>query len=310
MSKKYYWLKLKEDFFRQKEIKKLRKIAGGDTYTIIYLKMQLLSLQNEGVLKYEGVEENIAEQIALEIDEDVDNVQITLSFLMANKLIEEISKTDFFLVKANDCIGKEVDSAARVRAYRERKKQEEKRIEEEKNKLLQCNGDVTKSNTEKEIDIDIEKEIDIDKDTINSISSTEVQQIINTWNSLGLQNIKFIKNNTNRYKMLNARIKEYGMDTFLQAINNIRNSSFLKGQNNRNWTITFDWLIKPNNFIKVLEGNYDDKENKGGFNNEPRSNTSKNNEPSKGESKEEHDAEYWKEQNRILDEMLDSYLQM
>ena len=304
MSKKYYWLKLKEDFFRQKEIKKLRKIAGGDTYTIIYLKMQLLSLQNEGVLKYEGVEENIAEQIALEIDEDVDNVQITLSFLMANKLIEEISKTDFFLVKANDCIGKEVDSAARVRAYRERKKQEEKRIEEEKNKLLQCNGDVTKSNTEIEIDIEKEKDKDIDKDTINSISSTEVQQIINTWNSLGLQNIKFIKNNTNRYKMLNARIKEYGIDTFLQAINNIKNSSFLKGQNNRNWTITFDWLIKPNNFIKVLEGNYDDKENKGGFNNEPRSNTAKNNEPSKGKS-EEHDAKYWEEQNRILNEMLD-----
>ena len=303
MSKKYYWLKLKEDFFRQKEIKKLRKIAGGDTYTIIYLKMQLLSLQNEGVLKYEGIEENIAEQIALEIDEDVDNVQITLSFLMANKLIEEISNTDFFLVKANDCIGKEVDSAARVRAYRERKKQEEKRIEEEKNKLLQCNGDVTKSNTE--IDKDKDKDKDIDKDTINSISSTEVQQIINTWNSLGLQNIKFIKNNTNRYKMLNARIKEYGIDTFLQAINNIRNSSFLKGQNNRNWTITFDWLIKPNNFIKVLEGNYDDKENKGGFNNESRSNTSKNNEPSKGESKEEHDAKYWEEQNRILNEMLD-----
>ena len=299
MSKKYYWLKLKEDFFRQKEIKKLRKIAGGDTYTIIYLKMQLLSLQNEGILKYEGIEENIAEQIALEIDEDVDNVQITLSFLMANKLIEEISNTDFFLVKANDCIGKEVDSAARVRAYRERKKQEEKRIEEEKNKLLQCNGDVTKSNTE----IDIDK--DIDKDTINSISSTEVQQIIDTWNSLGLQNIKFIKNNTNRYKMLNARIKEYGIDTFLQAINNIRNSSFLKGQNNRNWIITFDWLIKPNNFIKVLEGNYDDKENKGGFNNESRSNTSKNNEPSKGESKDEHDAKYWEEQNRILNEMLD-----
>ena len=101
MSKKYYWLKLKEDFFRQKEIKKLRKIAGGDTYTIIYLKMQLLSLQNEGILKYEGVEENIAEQIALEIDEEVDNVQITLSFLMANKLIEEITKTDLFLHQQN-----------------------------------------------------------------------------------------------------------------------------------------------------------------------------------------------------------------
>ena len=40
--KKYYWLKLKEGFFEQKIIKKLRKIAGGDTYVIIYLKMQLL----------------------------------------------------------------------------------------------------------------------------------------------------------------------------------------------------------------------------------------------------------------------------
>ena len=59
--------------------------------------------------------------------------------------------------------------------------------------------------------------------------------------------------------MLNARIKEYGLDKVLEAIENIRYSRFLKGQNNKNWTITFDWLIKPNNFTKVLEGNYRDK---------------------------------------------------
>ena len=47
------------------------------------------------------------------------------------------------------------------------------------------------------------------------------------------------------------------------------------------------------------------KVNKGGFNNESRSNTSKNNEPSKGESKDEHDAKYWEEQNRILNEGID-----
>ena len=79
IAKKYYWLKLKDDFFRQKEIKKLRKIAGGDTYTIIYLKMQLLSIKNEGLLYYEGTEDNLAEQIALEIDEDIDNVEVTLA---------------------------------------------------------------------------------------------------------------------------------------------------------------------------------------------------------------------------------------
>ena len=42
MAKRYYWLKLPDGFFRQKAIKKLRKIAGGDTYTIIYLKMLLV----------------------------------------------------------------------------------------------------------------------------------------------------------------------------------------------------------------------------------------------------------------------------
>ena len=65
-----------------------------------------------------------------------------------------------------------------------------------------------------------------------------------------------------------------------------------------------------NGVFPLKDNSTPNNKNKGGFNNESRSNTSKDNEPSKGESKDEHDAEYWKEQNRILDEMLDSYLQM
>ena len=45
--KKYYWLKLGDEFFGDKTIKKLRKIAGGDTYTIIYLKMLLLAVKQK-----------------------------------------------------------------------------------------------------------------------------------------------------------------------------------------------------------------------------------------------------------------------
>ena len=108
-----------------------------------------------------------------------------------------------------------------------------------------------------------------DNNTISKdiVSSTKVQHIIDSWNSLGLQKLVAINPNTNRYRLLNARIKEYGLDKVLEAIENIRYSSFLKGQNNKNWTITFDWLIKPNNFTKVLEGNYRDKgdSNNGGI---------------------------------------------
>lgn len=151
-TKKYYWLKLKDDFFRDKRIKKLRRIAGGDTYTIIYLKMQLLSIKTNGVLLYEGVEENFAEELALELDEDTDNVKIVLAFLQSNGMIEETEPDHFLMTETIKCIGSESTSAERVRKHREKKVQ----------KALQCNTQVTQCNTEKEkekeIDIELEKE--------------------------------------------------------------------------------------------------------------------------------------------------------
>lgn len=135
MSKRYYWLKLKNDFFNQREIKKLRRIAGGDTFTIIYLKMQLLSIQSEGVLKFEGTEESLSEQLALELDEDEDNIKLTLAFLSQNNLIEQISDSEFLMPQATQSLGSEVDSAERVRRHRDKKS-------------LQCNADVTRCNTE------------------------------------------------------------------------------------------------------------------------------------------------------------------
>ncbi|WP_252224361.1 MULTISPECIES: phage replisome organizer N-terminal domain-containing protein [unclassified Clostridium] len=173
--KKYYWLKLKEDFFRQKEIKKLRRIAGGDTYTIIYLKMQLLSLKNEGILFFEGTEESFEEQISLEIDEELDNVKVTLAFLFANNLIEEFKNNEYFLSKASECIGKEGKSAERVRRHRE--KQALKQIQGQTS--LQCNDLVTKCNTETEIEIEqeIEQQQDIEEILNKNFKNQDIETI-------------------------------------------------------------------------------------------------------------------------------------
>lgn len=102
-------------------------------------------------------------------------------------------------------------------------------------------------------------ELGKDRLELNNICSNKLQPIIDKWNSLGLQKLVSINSGTSRYKLINARIKEYGEEKVMQAIGNINSSSFLKGQNSKSWTITFDWLIKPNNFLKVLEGNYEDK---------------------------------------------------
>lgn len=93
-------------------------------------------------------------------------------------------------------------------------------------------------------------------DSKESICSTEVQQVVDAWNELGINPIRDVKPNTTRYSLLRARIKQYNLDDILTAISNIRESAFLMGQNKNGWTIKFDWFIKPNNFQKVLEGNY------------------------------------------------------
>ena len=64
-----------------------------------------------------------------------------------------------------------------------------------------------------------------------------------------------------RKRVINNLLKEYSVEEVLQAMEKIRISNFLQGNNKTGWQIAFDWFINKSNFLKVLEGNYDDKEN-------------------------------------------------
>lgn len=100
----------------------------------------------------------------------------------------------------------------------------------------------------------------VSKDTIRQ---TDVQRCVEAWNSLsdcGIKSISKMTSSSKRYQSLVARIREYGIDNVLVAIDKIRHSKFLQGRSGskRAWIITFDWFVLPSNFPKVLEGNYDD----------------------------------------------------
>jgi predicted phage replisome organizer len=140
--------------FFDKRIKKLRKIAGGDTCTIIYLKMLLLSLPDEGVLYYDGIEDDFAEEIALELDEETENVRMTIAYLLSKGLMEKRSKYEYFLYQVPEMLGKEGESAVRMRRQR-------KKMEEERHNVTEERHFVQKSDTE----IDIEKEKEIESHT-------------------------------------------------------------------------------------------------------------------------------------------------
>ena len=154
-NKRYFWIQLTQDFFKSKEMKLLRKIAGGDTHTIIYLKMMLISLEDGGRIYYDGLADNLAEELSLVIDENIEDIKITLIFLESKGLLTKKSDRDYFLEQVPEMVGSETASARRVRKFRENKL------------VLQCNTDETKRNgdIDKEIDIDI----DLDKNPIEII---------------------------------------------------------------------------------------------------------------------------------------------
>lgn len=79
------------------------------------------------------------------------------------------------------------------------------------------------------------------------------------WNQIGVSPVQKFKLNSQRGRMLKARLREFGEETIIQAMDKVKQSPFLLGQNDRGWVITFDWFLKPNNFQKVMEGQYDER---------------------------------------------------
>lgn len=149
--KRYYWLRLQENFFNSKRIKKLRKMSGGDTYTIIYLKMQLLAMKTDGVLTFTGLESEFADELALDLDESVDDVRVTLAYLLSCGLAETSDNISYVFPWAIANTGSEGASAKRVREFRQRE-------------ALQSNADVTQTKRLRNGEIEIDKEIEIDEE--------------------------------------------------------------------------------------------------------------------------------------------------
>ena len=97
-----------------------------------------------------------------------------------------------------------------------------------------------------------------------------LQDVVDKWNELtafGITKVRFISAESPRHKYVRARIKQYGRDSFDEVVENIKNSDFLQGKSNskRPFLVDFDWVIKPSNYPKVLEGKYNNRDDGSNF---------------------------------------------
>ena len=264
-TKKYYWLKLKEDFFDDKVTKYLRRLPEGPSLIIIYLKMQLKSLKTEGFIRYDGILPTCEDELALALDENPVLVSATINALERIGVVERWENDTLYMAAMQELIGSETAVAERVRRHRAARKQLPNALQCNANKLP-CNGNVTKGNTEIEgrerEDLDLEGREETEGSTADEPPApppVPYERIKKIYNSLCPSFSRCTALSEARRKAIKARFASgYTIEDFQQLFTKAEASSFLKGRNSRNWTASFDWLIKDANMAKVLDGNYDD----------------------------------------------------
>ena len=171
-NKKYYYLRLKDNFFDSDELKILESMKDGYLYSNILLKLYLRSLKNDGKLV---VNERIpynAEMLASVTGHQVGTIKQALSMFKELGLIEVLENGAIYMLDIQNFIGKGSTEADRQRIY-------DRRISEERkqNKLTQSRNleEIYKKSTP-EIEIELEKDIEIEKEIHSSAKSTTTKR--------------------------------------------------------------------------------------------------------------------------------------
>ena len=159
-NKRYYWLKMKKSFWDEPSVLFLRNLPSGDTLVIIYLKLLCMSLQNNGIIYFEGTYGTVEDEIALSLREDKMMVQMALSAMkQVNLVVMGMDDLEMQFTRIGEMVGIDSESASakRVREHRARKALEQQQVLGVTMKQ-ESNAVVTNGNTEIEKDKEIETE--------------------------------------------------------------------------------------------------------------------------------------------------------
>ena len=144
--KKYYWLKLKRDFFKRHDIRIIEAMPNGKDYILFYLKLLLESIDHEGMLRFSDTIPYNEQMLSVITNTNIDVVRSAMDVFRELKMIDVFDDLTIYMAEVEKLIGSETKGAERVRKFRENQK------------LLQCNADVTECNETVTQSKSIEKE--------------------------------------------------------------------------------------------------------------------------------------------------------
>lgn len=260
-------------FFSDKKIKRLRtKFGNNGVCTLIYIYTQIYA---EGY--YIPYDEDLILDISDEMNISENETRQILAYLFSRsmldgtlaesvKVLTAISiqkryqeakrglKRDVF-VKAEYWLLEPEETLGFIKVWNNENKSEKN---DQKSRKNSDKSGINSQRKGKESKGKESKDITFSDENV-CCTRNEMQRAIDAWNDLNLAPVKKIAPDTTRYKQLQARIRQNGIDEVVRVIQSVKDCSFLMGNNKSGWTITFDWIILPNNFPKVQSGNYLDR---------------------------------------------------
>lgn len=254
------WIKMTTDMFDNRKIKHLRRLPEGNSIVLIWVMLLTMAGRcNAGGMIF--LTENIPytpKMLADELDFEENTVQLALGALEQLNMI--VMDNGFFSIAGWEEY-QNIEGMERIREQnRIRQKNWYDKQKQLQNPNVNPNVSITQPNaTDK--DKEKEKEKDLEKEKEGK-DRADYRAIVDLYNSICVSFPSVRSLSDARKKAIKARLNTYTVDDFKQLFENAEASSFLKGDNNRKWSATFDWLIADSNMAKVLDGNYANKDMK------------------------------------------------
>ena len=254
------WIKITTDIFDDEKILLIESLP--DAYAIITVWFKLLCLagkmNNSGVFMMNNSIAYTDKMLSTIFRMKETTVQLALDTFEQFGMIDRI---DGVITIPNWDKHQNLDAIEKKREYQ--KEWIKQKREKQRN---MCRID---SKVDSRFDVDsLEEDIEEDKEKDNK-NNVSPKQVCDLFNSICHSYPSIRSISEARKKAINARLKVYTLDDFRTLFNKAEASSFLKGSNSKNWSATFDWLIKDSNMAKVIDGNYDNRNGtrKNSFNN-------------------------------------------
>ena len=251
-NKKYYYLKLKENFFDSAEIKVLESMPNGYKYSNLLLKLYLKALKFNGKLRLNEFIPYNHQMIAAVTGIDIDTVKVAFDLFEQLKLIEVMDDGTIYMLEIQNFIGKSSTEADRIRAYRNEIDNNKKKALKEAGQTCTQDSVQMYDKSTPELELELEKELEIDY-SYSEAREKEVAEIM-----------KFCQKNQYKLKKSDANqlIETYGSNTLKKAIvTTVSTKAFEEGKiNGKN-----SYLIKVLNDLsseqkKIVNIKYEKRE--------------------------------------------------